>query len=139
MVHRYLLDTNILSEPFKRDSNPSVLRKLQAERDRVCTAAPVWHELRFGCERLQPSKRRRELEYYLKQVLKPSLTVLAYDSTASEWHANERARLSLMGRTPAFVDGQIASIAKTNGLVLVTRNMPDFDDFDDLDLENWFD
>jgi tRNA(fMet)-specific endonuclease VapC len=38
---------------------------------------------------------------------------------------------------PAFVDGQIAAIAKVNGLVLVTRNTSDFEKFSGLKLENW--
>jgi len=38
---------------------------------------------------------------------------------------------------PSFVDGQIAAIAKVNGLVLVTRNSSDFKKFSGLQLENW--
>jgi tRNA(fMet)-specific endonuclease VapC len=37
---------------------------------------------------------------------------------------------------PAFVDGQIAAIAATQGLVLVTRNISDFVAFDGLQLLN---
>ena len=36
------------------------------------------------------------------------------------------------GKTPPFVDGQIAAIAAVNGLVLVTFNVTDFADFDGL-------
>ncbi|MFM6074584.1 MAG: VapC toxin family PIN domain ribonuclease, partial [Dolichospermum sp.] len=53
-------------------------------------------------------------------------------------HAQERARLSKIGKTPAFIDGQIASIAFCNDLILVTNNMADFQDFEDLIIENWF-
>ena len=34
--------------------------------------------------------------------------------------------------------GQIAAIAKVNSLVLVTRNIADFDLFSGLDVQNWF-
>jgi tRNA(fMet)-specific endonuclease VapC len=37
-----------------------------------------------------------------------------------------------------MVDGQIASIAVTNGLILVTRNADDFEGYRGLDVENWF-
>ncbi len=40
-----------------------------------------------------------------------------------------------MGKTPAFVDGQIAAIAYTNQLILVTNNVSDFQG---LQIENWF-
>ena len=65
------------------------------------------------------------------------MIILPCDERAAEWHAKERARLSLTGCTPAFVDGQIASIAKVNGLILVTRNAADFKKFSKLELENW--
>ena len=42
------------------------------------------------------------------------------------------------GLTPAFADGQIAAIASTNQLILVTRNTKDFINFGDLTIENWF-
>ncbi|MGB3512606.1 MAG: hypothetical protein WBA93_25985 [Microcoleaceae cyanobacterium] len=44
-----------------------------------------------------------------------------------------------MGKSPAFADGQVASIAFTNNLVLVTNNVSDFQDFDGLKIENLFD
>jgi tRNA(fMet)-specific endonuclease VapC len=46
--------------------------------------------------------------------------------------------LSKVGKSPAFVDGQIASIAFTNNLTLVTNNVDDFKDFKGLVIENWF-
>jgi tRNA(fMet)-specific endonuclease VapC len=46
--------------------------------------------------------------------------------------------LTAQGRTPSYVDGQIAAIAKTNDLTLVTRNTSDFVHFADLRVENWF-
>ncbi|MCF7996184.1 MAG: hypothetical protein K9L32_01455 [Chromatiaceae bacterium] len=39
---------------------------------------------------------------------------------------------------PAYTDLQIAAIAATNGLVLVTRNLDDFRAFEGLAMENWF-
>ena len=65
------------------------------------------------------------------------MLILPYDDRAAEWHAKERARLSVKGSTPSFVDGQIAAIAQVNGLILVTRNIDDFKPFDGLKIENW--
>jgi tRNA(fMet)-specific endonuclease VapC len=66
------------------------------------------------------------------------MPVFDYDLKAAKWHAQERARLSKIGKTPAFIDGQIASIAFCNDLILVTNNVADFQDFEDLVIENWF-
>jgi len=39
---------------------------------------------------------------------------------------------------PAFADGQIAAISATRELILVTNNLRDFQYFDGLAIENWF-
>jgi len=134
---KYLLDTNVLWEPLKTSPQKSVLKLTQHHQHEIVTAAPVWHELFYGCQRLPVSRKREILETFLQTVLKPNMTILPYDERAAEWHAKERARLTSMGQMPSFVDGQIAAIAMVNGLVLVTRNTSDFKKFNDLKLENW--
>ncbi len=133
---RYLLDTNVLSESSRPRPDPDVESRLDAHAHEACTAAPILHELQYGLARMPDGMRRQELARYLKWVLR--LEILPYDRDAARWHAEERARLTGRGRTPPFVDGQIAAIAATNGLTLVTRNTGDFDDFTDLSVENWF-
>jgi tRNA(fMet)-specific endonuclease VapC len=60
-----------------------------------------------------------------------------YDDAAAEWHGREKARLEERGRTPPFVDGQIAAIAHNESLTLVTANTEDFRYFDDLEIADW--
>jgi tRNA(fMet)-specific endonuclease VapC len=134
---RYLLDTNILSEAIKSSPNSLVMEMLERHQDEIVTASPVWHELQFGCMRLPISSKRLIIEAYLKNVISRTMEILPYDQHAAMWHAKERARLSLEGRTPPFVDGQIAAISSVHGLTLVTRNIKDFDYFSDLKLQNW--
>ena len=43
-----------------------------------------------------------------------------------------------IGKSPAFIDGQIAAIAAVNNLIIVTNNVSDFANFANLQLENWF-
>jgi len=135
---KYLLDTNVLSEAVKEAPNPCVLSLLQRHQQRIATAAPVWHALHFGCQRLPPCRKREIITTYLNSVVKPTIPILAYDESAAEWHSTVRADLTSQGKMPAFVDGQIAAIAHVNGLILVTRNIDDFVVFPDLRLENWF-
>ena len=134
---KYLLDTNVLSESVKTSPQKSVLKLTERHQHEIVTAAPVWHELFYGCQRLPVSRKREILETFLYDVLKPNMTILPYDERAAEWHAKERARLASMGQMPSFVDGQIAAIAKVNGLILVSRNTSDFKKFSGLKLENW--
>ena len=134
---KYLLDTNVLSESVKTSPQKSVLKLTERHQHEIATAAPVWHELFYGCQRLAVSRQREILETFLHDVLKPNMIILPYDERAAEWHAKERARLTVLGQIPSFVDGQIAAVAKVNGLILVTRNTPDFEKFSGLKLENW--
>ena len=49
----------------------------------------------------------------------------------------ERVRLATLGKTPSFVDGQIAAVAVVNELALVTLNVADYGAFEDLELVDW--
>jgi tRNA(fMet)-specific endonuclease VapC len=136
---QFLIDTNILSEPRKKNPNAAVLEKLKQHDGVIATASVVWHEIWFGCQRLPQSRRRQEIEHYLSNIVQPTMPILAYDTKSARWHADERVRLSSIGQSPPFVDGQIAAIAFTNDLILVTRNITDFENFSGLHLENWYD
>jgi tRNA(fMet)-specific endonuclease VapC len=133
----YLLDTNVLSEPAKPSPNRGVQQRLIENEGAVATASLVWHELLFGCYRLPASHRRTALERYLQDVIAPHVPVLGYDDAAAAWHASERARLTGDGNPPAFVDGQIAAIARVNALVLVTANVRHYECFEGLTIEDW--
>ena len=124
---RYLLDTSIVSSPVSKIPDPFVVARLTERGPECAIAAPVWHELTFGCRRLASGKRRDALETYLNDVVRAMFPVLPYDEAAATWHAHERARLEALGRPAPFVDGQIAAIAHANQLVLVTLNSdPEF-------------
>lgn len=137
MALRYLLDTNVLSEPMRPVPDPEVMDRITAAGASIATGAPVWHEIQFGCRRLPPGKRRRAIEM-IAGALEAAIEILPYDARAATWHAHERARLAGLGAAPPFVDGQIAAIAAVNKLVLVTRNVRDFVGFAGLELESWF-
>jgi tRNA(fMet)-specific endonuclease VapC len=134
---RFLLDTNVLSEPVRPSPHPEVLSKLREHREHVATAAPVWNELLFGCGRLPPSRKREAIETYLFQIVRASIPILPYDRETAEWHAAQRTKLTAVGKSPPFVDGQIAAIAVVNGLALVTSNRLHFELFDDLQIQDW--
>ena len=135
----YLLDSNILSEPARLKPNAHVLQQFANYDGCYATAAIVWHELVYGCEILPASKRKQQLQAYLEMLLMNGLIILPYDQLAADWYAKERARLQLQGKTCAYADGEIAAIAISNKLILVTRNIQDFQNFQNLSLHNWFD
>jgi tRNA(fMet)-specific endonuclease VapC len=138
MTIKYLLDTNIISEAKRPQANGNVMKQLRQFKSEIGTSTIVIHELMFGCFKLPLSKKRQDLEDYVNNVILAQLTLFDYDLKSAQYHAQERARLSKTGKTPPFVDGQIASIAVTNNLILVTNNIDDFQNFNDLVIENWF-
>lgn len=135
---KYLLDTNILSELSKDKPDLKVTEKINKYGDSCVTSALVIHEINYGIHRLAESKLKTNLMVFLKQLEDYQFQVLPYDNAAAHYHALERARLVAKGLTPAFVDGQIAAISSSNNLTLVTRNTSDFENFNNLTLENWF-
>lgn len=134
---KYLLDTNILSEPLRPRPNAKILARLKQHADELALASLVWHELWFGCERLPASNKRSAIEEYLNKVVARSMAILPYDDRGAIWHAKERARLTAQGKTPPFVDGQIAAIAYVNDLTLVTLNLSDYSAFKGVKVEDW--
>jgi tRNA(fMet)-specific endonuclease VapC len=137
MMTRFLLDTNVVSEPLRPKPSPGVMRRLRDHEGEMAISALVWHELRFGCARLARSRRREAIERYLDEVVAVSLPVLDYNRRAADWHALERARLVAAGLTPPFADGQIAAIARVNDLILVTSHKADFRGFKGLRVRSW--
>ena len=132
----FLLDTNVFSEALRPEPRQGVLRKIDRYKDEIAIASVVWHELRYGVERLPPSRRRESGERYLDEIA-VTMPILDYGRAAAEWHARERARLVARGLTPPVLDGQIAAIAAVNDLTLVTFNVRDFDRFEGLHVESW--
>ena len=137
MTLRYLLDTSIVSSPVSKIPDREIVRQLDEHGPECAIAAPVWHELTYGCRRLPKGKRRAALEEYLQDVVRASFPILPYDEIAAMWHGHERARLEALGRPAPFVDGQIAAIARVNQLVLVTLNTRDFARFKEIAVEDW--
>ena len=135
---RYLLDTNIISEPARPSPSEHVVQRLEAHSGEVALPSVVWHELVYGVERMDEGRRRSYLSDYLREVVRPAMPVIPYDAASSQWHGRTRATLEAQGLTRPFVDGQIAAIAATRDLILVTRNTSDFEYYEELHVENWF-
>ena len=137
MTLRYLLDTSVVSAPIAKIPDLDIVKRLDEQGHECAIAAPVWHELTYGCRRLPRGRHRTALETYLNDVVRASFPILPYDDAAATWHGHERARLEKLGRPAPYVDGQIAAIAHTSTLVVVTINTKDFARFTDLKVENW--
>lgn len=134
---RFLLDTSTVSAAMWKTPDAGVLAKLAEHGGECAISAQVWHELRYGVGRLARGKRRSVLEAFLRDVVYPTLPILPYDEQAAEWLALERIRLEKIGKRTPVADGQIAAVAATNGIPVVTANVSDFAHFKGLAVQNW--
>jgi hypothetical protein len=128
---RYLLDTNVLSEPAKRVPDRKVVAWLDAQSPLDLTVSVLTlGELTKGAELLAEGDRRSELLAWIKADLPRTFVgrILPIDvEVASEWgrlSADGRKR----GRELPVVDGLLLATASVHHLTLVTRNEADCSD-----------
>lgn len=135
---KYLLDSNIVSEPVKAKPNSAVVSWLDSYELECAVSTITLAELRYGIERLPEGKRRRQLERdfaFLRQDL--GRRVIAFDEAeAAEW-GRYAARLEReLGRDAqrkvGIKDSQIAATALAHRLIVVTRNTDHFPQVDTL-------
>lgn len=137
MSLRFLFDTSVISAPIAKSPDAKLVGRIEDHAHEAAIASTVWHELIYGVSRLPRGRRRDALMDYVETVVGVTFPILPYDDKAAAWHARERARLEKAGKPVPFADGQIASIAYANDLVLVTHNTKDFARYQNMRLENW--
>ncbi len=137
----YLLDTNIISELMKSNPNKNVVEKAK-KRELLCAIpSTTWNELMFGVNIMAEGKRKTLLYEDLVDDIQSQYEIINYDNHAALIQAEIRARLKEKGISIDFPDSQIAAIAISNGMILVTRNTKHFEPIQEVSallLENWF-
>ena len=136
MELNYLLDTDVISEPFKLRPSRTLLRHLAKHTGQMAIASTTWFELTSGVENMPEGKKKTARREMLGDIRKLT-PILAYDDRAAGWHGEEHIRLSKNGKRIPLADGQIAAVARMNNLTLVTANVKDFEWFHGLTVENW--
>ena len=121
-----VLDTNVLSEPFKSDANQAVLSWI-ASQDEITTTAVTVAELLTGARRLSAGRRREALLVGIERVLSAfPASVLPFDESAARRYAEMQESRRLAGAPLSVEDGMIAAICFSRSLALATRNTKDF-------------
>ena len=84
---RFLLDTNILSEPLAGDPNENVMTRIESHSRSLAISSISWQELLYGMHLLAPGKRREQIQAYLFHHIQSVLPIIAFDSNAAAWQA----------------------------------------------------
>jgi toxin FitB len=124
-----VLDTNVVSEMMKTAPSPTVLSWMNGQdASRLFLTAVTVGEIRYGLRVLPQGKRRRSLEEGFERILAEGFAgrILAFDEAAAHRYGEVMGRRKEIGRPLAILDGQIASIAGSNGYTVATRNVQDF-------------
>ncbi len=132
-MRHYLLDTNICiyiinkrpPEVFER------FRRMKLVQLHIPTI--VVFELYFGLEKNQSHRRNAS---FLENFIAP-LSVTGFSMEAAKCAAKIRANLRNQGTFIGAYDIQIAAVAMTEGMVLLTNNTKEFERIEGLKLENW--
>jgi predicted nucleic acid-binding protein len=124
-----LLDTNLVSEPWKPKPDPRVVAWIDAQAvETLFLSAVTVAELRFGIAAMPSGKRRKVLDERLEGDLLPVFVgrVLPFDLDASRAYAELMSKAKITGQAINMADGYIAAIAAARGLSVASRDVAPF-------------
>ena len=128
----YLLDTNIVIYVIKRRPIEA-LEVFNQHTNRMAISSITLAELIHGAEKSsKPAHNYAVLEDFCSR-----LEVLPYSAKAAQHYGSIRAALEKTGQLIGINDIHIAAHARSEGLVLVTNNLREFERVPALQLENW--
>lgn len=129
----YLLDSNVCIRLIN-NSSPAVTSRLAAQQPEDILVSTITQlELYYGAYR--SAQRDRNLEILQRFFIQ--FNIIGLDSEAAKVAGRIRAELAAMGTPIGPYDVQIAAIALTNDLILVTHNVREFNRVNGLQIEDW--
>ena len=129
----YLLDTNTCIQ-YLTGRSPLVTAKFKTvPRQDIALCDVVKGELYYGAYR----SSRQESNLALYETFFSQYVSLPFDGNAAAIYGQIRVRLEKLGTPIGAYDLQIAAIAMSNNLTLVTHNTREFQRVEELSLEDW--
>ncbi len=129
---KYMLDTNIVIYVIKRKPI-ELLDKFNLHAGQMSISSITLAELFHGAEKSsKPEHNMRQVEDFVSR-----LEVLEYGTKAAAHYGSIRADLEKKGTPIGVNDLHIAGHARSEGLVIVTNNMREFERVNGLCVENW--
>ncbi len=121
------LDTNVVSESFRRSPDPSVMEWLVRHDAELALPTVTIAEIAFGIQKIMPDQRAFRLERDLGDWRRRFADrIFGFTEEAALAYGDIMGAASRQGRGMSAPDGMIAAIARVNGGRLATRNLADF-------------
>ena len=130
-MKKYLLDTNICVYLLK--GLYSLDKKIEKAEIENCFVSEITiAELKFGVENSEAKEKNKKTidDFVIKFTIIPIFSSL-------DIYAKEKARIRKKGLPLDDFDLLIGSTAISNNLILVTRNVSDFERLEGIEIENW--
>ena len=126
----FLLDTNVVSELMRTSPDPAVEAWIAGHPVKDLFFSAIGEsELRYGAAIMPAGRRRETLVSDIETMLHAAFEnrILPFDSGAARAYAEIAAKRRFAGRAVAPADCQIAAIARSRSMAVVTRNIRDFE------------
>lgn len=140
MPGMYVIDTNVASELMRPSPAPAVGAWIAGrDAEELYLTAVSEAELLYGVAIVPAGRRRNELEAVMLRWLDTGFAdrILPFDSAAARDYADIAAGRRSAGRPIAPADCQIAAIARSRGMAVITRNVRDFGDIGITVVDPW--
>ncbi|QLF94891.1 tRNA(fMet)-specific endonuclease VapC [Pseudomonas sp. ABC1] len=129
---KFMLDTNICIFTIK--NRPEQVREtFKRHSGQLSISTITLMELIYGAEKSSnPERNLADVEGFAAR-----LDVLPYDSQAATHSGQLRSELARVGKPIGPYDQMIAGHARSQGLILVTNNLREFERVPGLRVEDW--
>ena len=122
----WLLDTDVLSQPAKRNGDPQVIAWLRREKDRCYTSSVVIAQLAYWV-RSKEGKQKALLQAWLTQLIDSMEgRIHGFNVGVAHVWAEQEIAFEKAGQQMPLEDSYIAATARKHGLTIVTGNDKDF-------------
>ena len=131
----FIFDTDIYTNVIRKIPSETLINRLKKvpRRDQFTTTITIG-EVYYGIMKVSDKTKLLKL---FEDVLLPRATILSFDFSAAKKYGEIRSFLEKQGIPLAHADLQIASIALSMNMTLITGNLKHFQRVPGLAVENW--